>query len=278
MACLASLPGAAGAGEFFFKDGDVVVVMGDSITEQHLYSNYLEMWTLSRFPAKKLEFHNVGIGGDRSPGGNGRFKRDVLTFKATALTVDFGMNDGGYAPFNPQGFKVYMDGLQGIAKQAKAAGIRVAWLTPSPVEKSETGPAMAGYNETLEKYSAGVDKVATAEGAPFVDQFHPFIEVQDKARAVSPTNRIGGGDAVHPGPPGQAVMAWAILKGLGFPSLVSAAEIDAAAGTLAKADNCTVQEVAVKDGGLKFQRLDLRFPSSRPRPRAFSNGRRSAMN
>ena len=54
-----------------FKDGDVIAVMGDSITEQHLYSNYLEMWTLSRFPTWKLEFHNVGIGGDRSPGGNG---------------------------------------------------------------------------------------------------------------------------------------------------------------------------------------------------------------
>src|SRR5881398_2489287 len=54
---------------FFIKDGDTVVMMGDSITEQHLYSNYVEMWTVSRFPAWKLTFRNVGIGGDRSPGG-----------------------------------------------------------------------------------------------------------------------------------------------------------------------------------------------------------------
>ena len=33
--------------EFFFKDGDVVVMIGDSITEQHLYSNYVEMWTVT---------------------------------------------------------------------------------------------------------------------------------------------------------------------------------------------------------------------------------------
>src|SRR5271157_2203855 len=64
--------------EFFFKDGDAVVMIGDSITEQLLYSNYVEMWTVTRFPAWKMTFRNTGIGGDTSPGGNGRFKRDVL--------------------------------------------------------------------------------------------------------------------------------------------------------------------------------------------------------
>src|SRR5262249_39746597 len=120
--------------KFFIHNGDTVVIMGDSITEQHLYSNYMEMWTVSRFPAWKLTFRNVGISGDRSTGGNGRFKRDVLEYKPTVLTVDFGMNDGNYQPFNGTSFATYMKGLQGIADQAKAAGIRVAWITPQPVE------------------------------------------------------------------------------------------------------------------------------------------------
>ena len=93
------LTGAAQTGaaqEFFLKKGDVVVVMGDSITEQRLYSNYLEIWSQTRFPDYNLVFRNVGISGDTSGGGNGRFKRDVLPFKPTVLTVDFGMNDGGY--------------------------------------------------------------------------------------------------------------------------------------------------------------------------------------
>ena len=95
MCCAAS----AGAADFFFKDGDVVVMIGDSITEQHLYSNYIEMWTVTRFPSWNLTFRNVGIGGDRSPGGNNRFARDVLSHKPTAMTADFGMNDGGYGAF-----------------------------------------------------------------------------------------------------------------------------------------------------------------------------------
>src|SRR6516165_3114018 len=95
---LASAP-AAPAQSFFLKKGDVVVVMGDSITEQRLYSNYLEIWSQTRFPAYNLVFRNVGIGGDRSVGGNARFKRDVLPFKPSVLTVDFGMNDGSYTKF-----------------------------------------------------------------------------------------------------------------------------------------------------------------------------------
>src|SRR5471030_3126896 len=90
---------SVGAAEFFFKDGDVIVMIGDSITEQHLYSNYVEMWTVTRFPKWKLTFRNVGIGGDTSGGGNGRFARDVLLYQPTAMTVDFGMNDGRYRSF-----------------------------------------------------------------------------------------------------------------------------------------------------------------------------------
>jgi len=249
-----------GADGFFFKDGDKAVIIGDSITEQHLYSNYVEMWTISRFPKWNITFRNSGIGGDRSGGGNSRFKRDVLVHNATALTVDFGMNDGSYKAFDENGFNIYMKGLQGMADQAKAANIRVAWMTPSPVEKAEEGPALKGYNETLEKYSDGVKDIAQKNQGLFVDQFHPFVAAIDKARAENPKSRIGGGDPVHPGPPGQAIMAWSILKGLNFPTLVSSVEIDAAGAKLVKAENCEVSNIAAKDGGISFQRLDAALP------------------
>jgi lysophospholipase L1-like esterase len=252
---------AEDTGGFFFQNGDQVVIIGDSITEQHLYSNYAEMWTITRFPNLKITFRNVGIGGDRSPGGNGRFKRDVLYHKPNAMTVDFGMNDGGYRAFDPALFKNYMEGLQGIADQAKAANIRVAWITPSPYEKNEEGSAIEGYNKTLEKFSAGVKEIASKNGGLFVDQFHPFIDLQDKARAANPKNRIGGGDAIHPGPPGQAVMAWAILKGLHFPALVSSAEIMLSSNELGtETRHCTITHVERKNGRVQFQRQDAALP------------------
>ena len=253
---------SAPAGDFFFKDGDTVVMIGDSITEQHLYSNYVEMWTVTRFPQWKLTFRNVGIGGDRSVGGNARFMRDVLLHKPTAMTVDFGMNDGGYGGFSEAVFKPYMDGLQGMADQAKAADIRVAWATPQPLDNGDQGPtALVGYNQTLEKFSDGVKVIADRNDGLFVDQFHPYLAALDGARSKGPKyERITGGDAVHPGPPGQALMAASILKGLHFPSLVSSAEIDAAGSKVVAVKNCSIENVSAKDGGISFARLDAALP------------------
>ena len=247
--------------DFFFKDGDKVAIMGDSITEQYLYSSYIEAWTLTRFPAWNITFLNVGIGGDRAPGGNNRFARDVLPLSPTAMTVDFGMNDGGYKAFTDAGFMTYTGGLQGIANQAKAANIRVAWCTPSPVEKNEKGPALQGYNETLERYSEGVRQIAATNGnALFIDQLHPFITLIDKARSSGPDNRIGG-DPVHPSPPGHAIMAWSILKGMGFPTAVASVEIDAAAAKLSKALNCKIDSLSVSaTGTVTFVQRDNALP------------------
>ncbi len=252
---------SASAAEFFFKNGDTVVMIGDSITEQHLYSNYVEMWTVTRFPGWKLTFRNVGIGGDRSTGGNARFARDILLHKPTAMTVDFGMNDGSYRAFGEETFKPYMDGLQGMANQAKAANIRTAWVTPQPLDNAEQGPtALTGYNQTLEKFSEGVKAIADKNGGLFVDQFHPYLTVLDRVRGKGPKyDRITAGDAVHPGPPGQALMAASILKGLSFPALVSSAELDAT-GKVGAVQNCKIDGVVAKEGGLSFTRLDGALP------------------
>ena len=253
---------AVHAEDFFFKDGDRVVMIGDSITEQHLYSNYVEMWTVTRFPKWKITFRNVGIGGDRSVGGNSRFARDVLLHKPTAMTVDFGMNDGSYREFSDQTFKPYMDGLQGMADQATAANIRTAWVTPQPLDNDEQGKtALTGYNQTLEKFSDGVRAISEKNSGKFVDQFHPYLQVLDAARSKADKyNRITAGDAVHPGPPGQALMAASILKGMNFPSLVAAVEIDAKQNKVVSQENCTVEGLQATATSVKFKKLDKALP------------------
>src|SRR5499427_5766178 len=60
------LPIALHAGEFLIRDGDRVVFLGDSITEQRLYTTYIEAYALTRHPTWKLSFRNVGWGGDTS--------------------------------------------------------------------------------------------------------------------------------------------------------------------------------------------------------------------
>ena len=251
---------AASAQEFFLKKGDVVVVMGDSITEQRLYSNYLEIWSQTRFPSYNLVFRNVGIGGDRSTGGNGRFKRDVLPHNATVLTVDFGMNDAGYSAFSDKTFDPYMKGLQGIATQAAAAKIRVAWVTPQPVEHNPGSPAES-YNLTLEKFGDGVKEIAKKNDGLFADQFHPYWAVIKKARDAGEKGRITEGDAVHPGVPGQTLMAASILKAMNFPKQVANLEIKIGNGSSDIVHvNCKIDELIGNSAGVKFNRRDAALP------------------
>ena len=53
--------------DFFFKRGDRIVFLGDSITEQYQYSSYIELYLTTRFPNWNLTFINAGIGGVMPP-------------------------------------------------------------------------------------------------------------------------------------------------------------------------------------------------------------------
>ncbi len=79
----------------------------------------------------------------------------------------------------------------------------------------------------------------------------------NKARDTDPKIIVTGGDPVHPGPPGQALMAASILQGMSFPREVSSVTIDASGK--ATGTHCKVFDVDTKDG-VKFHRLDAALP------------------
>ncbi len=273
------------AGDFFIKDGDRVVFLGDSITEQRLYTTYIEAYVLTRYPKWKLTFRNVGWGGDTSwlrqrahPDEKQLFaadesaqqkmvedsvgrgvNRDVLPLKPTVVTVKFGMNDHSYQPFREDIFRAYVRSQGEIAKILKEHGARVAFLTPQPIEDKRADPDKDARNESLRKFSDGLKEVCARQGATFVDQFDPYMAIMLRERAGNPTALIGGGDAVHPGPIGHTVMAWAILKGLGAAPMVSHAEVDYAAKK-SSASQCEIANLKVADGTVSFDRLDESLP------------------
>ena len=147
-----------------------------------------------------------------------------------------------------------------MGKVLAAQNARVAYLTSQPIEEKRADPDQDVRNQSLRKFSDGLKDVATKANALFVDQFDPYMKIMLEARATNPSALIGGGDAVHPGPIGHTVMAWAVLKGLGASALVSQAEIDAAAGKVATTDHCRVQNVKVANGGITFDRIDEALP------------------
>src|SRR5262249_7732245 len=148
----------AGAQEkFALRDGDRVVFYGDSITDQRLYTTFVETYAVTRFPKLNVTFVHSGWGGDRVSGGGGgpvgvRLWRDVLPYNPTVVTIMLGMNDGGYRAFDQALFDTYVAGYKHIAEtlQRQIPGVRITVIQPSPYDDVTRPPTFeGGYNQVL---------------------------------------------------------------------------------------------------------------------------------
>jgi lysophospholipase L1-like esterase len=275
--------GTAEARDFFVQDGDRVVFLGDSITQQMMYPNYIEAYVLCRHPAWKLTFRNIGWGGDTSwlrqrerisepllfasdddvqlkmvtPPIQHGLDRDLFPLKPTKVTIDFGMNDFGYQAFRPDIFRAYIASERLLVKTIREHGAVPILLTTQPVEEKVADPDQDVRNVSLEKFAEGLKRLAESEHVPFADEFNPYLQ----ALARSHNFTVGNGiDAVHPGPAGHTIMAWAILKALGATPLVSTANIDAAGKTVTATEACAITGLTVEGSMVTFDRKDEALP------------------
>src|SRR5271163_4495426 len=132
---------AAPPANFYLHEGDRVVFYGDSITDQRLYTTFVETYVVTRFPSRNVAFVHSGWGGDRVTGGGGgpidrRLARDVFAYKPTVVTVMLGMNDGSYQPFKQPIFDVYTQGYQHLVQSVMShlPDVRLTLIIPSPFD------------------------------------------------------------------------------------------------------------------------------------------------
>ncbi|HBI45301.1 MAG TPA: hypothetical protein DDY78_20985 [Planctomycetales bacterium] len=276
---------AADSTDFFFKKGDRIVFLGDSITEQYQYSTDIELYLTTRFPEWNLTFINAGISGDTATGGASRFATHVLAEKPTAVTIDFGMNDGGYGAFDKKRAKAFLEKTETMLKAAKEAGVRVALISPNAVEV-RNNPGLKTYLETQKEFYAPLKELADKYMDAFVDQYavtRAFEEkigpdndaVKGALEKIAPENALAKTlieklaadtavkafpDGVHTGGGGALLMARTILVGLKAPAVVSDLEIDAADHKAGKATRCKADKVAGGAEGVSFERTDEALP------------------
>lgn len=281
-------PVSAAVNEFPLKDGDTWVMAGDSITAQHLHSNYYEAFCFARYPKLNFRFRNSGVGGDTIPKVLARFDWDIAPWKPTIVSVELGMNDQG-------GFSVeqFITNMGTLSQRIKTSAALPVFFTPSPMNNGDTG-AKIGGNTKLHEFSVALKTFSTSQSAPYADQFHPLLDVwgankprEAVANALPPLrtaakdSSLAGiehlraflaaqetssarlvsmqGDPVHPGPNGQLTMAAALLKEMGANGFVSSATLDANA-KVTEAKGCVVEGAKAEKGKLTFDRLDDSLP------------------
>lgn len=274
------------AAEFPLKQGDIWVMAGDSITAQHLHSNYFEAFCFARYPKIKFAFRNSGVGGHTITSTLARYDYDIDAWKPTVVSVELGMNDqGSNTP------EQYISNMAKMVSRIRTGNALPVMLTASPINNGNT-MANIGGNRRLHEYAETLKEFSQKEKLPFADQFHLLIDVwgTNKPRenlanalpnlqSIAQGNDVAGvehlraflqeqsksavkpvsmqGDPVHPGAPGQLMMAAALLKELGANPFVSSVTIE---GAMATSKGCLVENVKTESGLLSFDRLDESLP------------------
>jgi lysophospholipase L1-like esterase len=255
FAILLALALCARGADFYLHPNDTVVFYGDSITDQRLYTTYVETFVVTRYPKLPIRFVHSGWGGDRVTGGGGgpiddRLKRDVLTYKPTVMTIMLGMNDGRYRAFDDDTFRVFADGYEHIVKSMKDAvpNLRITLIDPSPYDDVTRAPLFpGGYNAVLLKYGEYLRTLAERNHLDFADLNTRLVKALERANATDPANaqKIVP-DRVHPHRSGHLLMAASLLESWGASPLVTRVEIDAAAAQVKDAVNTAISGLDTK--------------------------------
>ena len=231
LCCLRS-PAAGPA----LQQGDYVAVIGDSITEQRLYSLFIEDYLLMCKPAADLRATQFGWGGETALGFAARMANDCLRFQPSVATTCFGMNDGGYSPMDPGKARRYRTAQIAIVNQLKRAGVRLIVVgSPGCVDADtfwgHSPDRAAMYNKTLAELRDIARDIAREQGVVYTDVYDPMMSAMTKAKAkYGRKYHLAGGDGVHPDRNGHLVMAYAFLKALGCDGNIGTITVDLQGG------------------------------------------------
>ncbi len=215
------------AGKLVFKEGDTLVFLGDSITGQCLYTQYLEDFFYTRFPKPRVHFHNAGTMGDRVADSFERFDADVAAFKPNYVSLLFGMNDGNFADWNQSTFEVFQKDMTTLFDRVVGLGATPFLLTPTTFDplpnklnNRTEEPRDSAYNKVLGTYGAWMKEQGKLRKFPAADLYQPLTAATTERRRTEADWTVIP-DSVHPTATGHVVMAAAFLNDAVFCPSVS---------------------------------------------------------
>jgi len=227
---------------FYFKNGERIVFLGDSITQNGLYISYVETHLLEEYPANQYTFVNLGLSSETASGNSEpdhpwprpcvhtRIDRALALSKPDWVIVCYGMNDGIYYPFGEARFSDYVKGVRELIAKIKAVGAKSIVMTPPPFDvRSRKGPvapeglAAYSYKTPYERYNDVLGQYAgwimSLDGRVdrVVDIYSPMQKYYDEQHDANPT--YSSGDGIHPRADGHWIIAETLLKRVKAPNV-----------------------------------------------------------
>ncbi len=175
----------ADAPGFTLRDGDRVLLLGDTVVEREGERGAIETALVATHPAADLTIRNLGWSGDTvwadsrgvfdaPSAGYARLLELVRSLEPTVVVVAYGRNESFAGPKGVNAFREQLARLCGDLRADRGdAPPRLVLVTPPPFEATPPLPAPAAdaRNRALSDYAAAIRAVASEEGAGLVDLF-----------------------------------------------------------------------------------------------------------
>ncbi|MGV3508421.1 MAG: cellulase family glycosylhydrolase, partial [Sphingobacteriaceae bacterium] len=256
----------------FFKEGDKVNFIGNSITHNGDFHHYVLAYYATRFPNNKVTFFNSGIKGDNANSFLRRMEADILLRKANWSIVMAGMNDVNRALYDPanqtpdsdtrkeRALTDYKGYYESVIQRLLKSKSKIILQTPTIYD--QTGDLSAknlfGVNDALKKCTEIIESLAKKYKLSVIDYYTIMNNVNKQIQEKNPKATIIGNDRVHPGAVGNMIMAYQFLKSTQAPQLVSSVEIEN--GTLKESKHCVLNNISVKKDVIEFKLKEESLP------------------
>ena len=244
---------APAPGPLLLKAGDRLAIIGDSITEQKIYSRIIETYLTVCVPELKITARQFGWSGETAEGFLRRMTNDCLRFNPTVATLSYGMNDHRYRPFDVKNGDWYVANYSAVVSSLQNAGARVVLGSPGCVGKVPGWTKSSAYTRdelnvnlcALRDLDIAIAQNANARFADiFWTMFKAGYEGEQRYATTNESYMISGKDGVHPGLAGQLVMAYSFLRAMGLDGDLGTFTVDLGAQTATATGGHAVESFA----------------------------------
>ena len=211
-------------GDLWIEDGQLVLFIGDSITdcgrrgtEAPLGNGYVRIFTelvTARWPERRINYINKGIGGHKITDLKERWRDDVLYHRPQVLSLKIGINDlhshlrGVDGGVSPELFaRTYAELMELTQRELNC---KFVLLTPFYISNDRSGQTFRSQVlDLIPRYIDTVEKMSAQYGTRLV-RLHERFQQQLKHRDAETFCP----EPVHPNHTGHLVIAQALLETL----------------------------------------------------------------
>ncbi len=254
--------------EPFFKQGERVCFVGNSITNAGEFHHNILLYHITRFPNVPATVYNCGVSGDDTERVIRRMETDILVNKPTKAIIMLGMNDVRRSLYSERpttdpvtlrqradAIELYKANYEQIVQTFISKNISVVLQKPTIFDQTAKLPTVngIGVNDALKQCADFIQHIAEKYQLVTVDYWTIMTTINAEIQKKDSTATVTSKDRVHPQSTGHFIMFYQFLKSTNATKYVSKIVVKKSVVQSSKQSlNCKIENLEKTKKQLKF--------------------------